>query len=99
MVHEGFCKHAWAEMCVKLNSTFGSQYGRGLLKSRFKCLRRLFNHMKILPDHEGFSWDEMQQKINANDYTWNSFIKVPSKILVECMTEVWIFTIPPRKRL
>ncbi|XP_057963033.1 uncharacterized protein LOC131154346 isoform X2 [Malania oleifera] len=65
---------AWLHMITSFNERFGSQHDKYILRSRFESFRRLYHAMKNLLDHSGFSWDEMQQMITANDNLWDSYI-------------------------
>ncbi|XP_059652509.1 uncharacterized protein LOC132299732 isoform X2 [Cornus florida] len=66
---------AWAEMVALFNAKFGSQYDQEVLKNRYKYLSQLYNDVKILLDHSGFSWDETREIITAEDYIWDSYTK------------------------
>ncbi|KAK9290587.1 hypothetical protein L1049_008758 [Liquidambar formosana] len=81
-VHKGnkngrtFNKKAWAHMITSFNAKFGFQHGKVILKSRYNILRRQYSCIKTLVGQKGFTWDETQQIVIADDCVWNNYIKV-----------------------
>ncbi|CAL5360601.1 unnamed protein product [Camellia sinensis] len=74
-IGHAFITQAWNEMVKSFNSKFGSHYDKEVLKSRYKHLREQYNDLKILLDHNGFSWDETQEMVTAEEYVWDSYTK------------------------
>ena len=52
---------------------FGSKYSKSFLQHHSKKLLKYYSKMKSLLEVKGFSWDEMQQKIAAEDYVWDNY--------------------------
>lgn len=71
-----FNKQAWTDMLTMFNAKFGSQYDKDVLKSRYTNLWKQFNDVNNLLHQSGFSWDESRQMVFADDFAWNSYIKV-----------------------
>ncbi|CAL5376558.1 unnamed protein product [Camellia sinensis] len=74
-IGHSFITQAWNEMVKSFNSKFGSHYDKEVLKSHYKHLREQYNDLKILLDHNGFSWDETQEMVTAEEYVWDSYTK------------------------
>lgn len=74
-IRNTFKKQAWQDMLSLFNGKFGSKYSKSFLRRRYKKLLRYYTDVKGLLEVEGFSWDEKQQKIAANSYIWDSYIK------------------------
>ena len=86
-----FKKQAWNDMLTLFNGKVGSKYGKSFLKHRFKKLLKYYTDVKSLLEVKGFSWDEIQQKISADDYLWDNYIKVHYHIYIWLL--VFIFTV------
>lgn len=72
-----FNKQAWNEMLTVFNTNFESQYDKDVLKSRYTNLWKLYNDVKCLLDHNGFSWDQTTQMVIGDDESlWSSYLKV-----------------------
>ncbi|XP_065850849.1 L10-interacting MYB domain-containing protein [Euphorbia lathyris] len=70
-----FNKQAWTEMLSSFNVKFGPQHGKRVLRHRYKKLSKYCCDMKVLLKQNGFSWDEQQQMIVADNDVWDSYIK------------------------
>ncbi|KAF8400481.1 hypothetical protein HHK36_013779 [Tetracentron sinense] len=70
-----FNKQAWTDMLAFFNARFGSQHGKRVLRHRYKKLWKYYNDVMILLDQSGFSWDETQQMVTADDDVWDAYIK------------------------
>ncbi|KAL3023262.1 hypothetical protein AAZX31_04G058600 [Glycine max] len=73
-VDNGFNKNAWTDMLALFNAKFGCQHGRRVLKNRFKKLLKYYRDITNLIK-QGFSWDEQQQMLLADDDVWNAYVK------------------------
>ncbi|KAJ9180208.1 hypothetical protein P3X46_008483 [Hevea brasiliensis] len=67
---------AWIEMIKLFNERFGTHHEKEILKNRYIHLRRQYNDVNLLLEQNGFSWDESREMLTAEDYVWDSFIKV-----------------------
>ncbi|KAF8398002.1 hypothetical protein HHK36_016928 [Tetracentron sinense] len=87
-VHKGnkightFKKKAWAHMITLFNTKFEFEYDKDILKNRYKSLRRQYNSLKILLGQSGFSWDETQQMVTADDHVWDDYVKAHPNVRV-----------------
>ncbi|KAI8012154.1 Dynamin-related protein 1C [Camellia lanceoleosa] len=66
-----FNKQAWADMLSMFSAKFGTQHDKDILKNRYSTLWKQFNDVKNLLDQSGFSWDDTQQMVVAEDYVWD----------------------------
>ncbi|KDP23537.1 hypothetical protein JCGZ_23370 [Jatropha curcas] len=67
---------AWIEMIGSFNERFGSHLEKNILKNRYEHLRKQYSGINFLLEQNGFSWDEHREMVIAEDYVWDSFIKV-----------------------
>ncbi|XP_031279759.1 uncharacterized protein LOC116138158 [Pistacia vera] len=70
-----FISQAWSDMITSFNEKFLSHHDKDVLKNRYKHLRRLYNEIKNLLQHSGFSWDETRDMVTAEDHIWDAYIK------------------------
>ncbi|KAJ8772035.1 hypothetical protein K2173_027212 [Erythroxylum novogranatense] len=68
-------RQEWSCMSTKISSEFGYQHDENILRSHFMNLMKQFSDMKSLLDHSGFAWDELRQKIIADDSLWHAYLK------------------------
>ncbi|XP_068482293.1 uncharacterized protein [Phaseolus vulgaris] len=73
-VDNGFNKKAWTDMLAIFNAKFGCQHGRRVLKNRFKKLLKYYRDITNLVK-QGFSWNEQQQMLLADDDFWGAYVK------------------------
>ncbi|KAL7205170.1 hypothetical protein ACSBR2_018157 [Camellia fascicularis] len=73
-----FNKQAWADMLSMFSAKFGTQHDKDILKNRYSTLWKQFNDVKNLLDQSGFSWDDTQQMVVAEDYVWDTYTKAHS---------------------
>lgn len=71
-----FSKQAWKDMLTLFNAKFCSQFGKYVLKRRYRKLFQYYSDMKSLLERKGFSWDGKHHKIVAEAGVWNRYIKV-----------------------
>lgn len=71
-----FSKQAWKDMLMLFNAKFCSQYRKSYLRHRYKKLLKYYADLRSLLEQKGFSWDEKQQMIFADDSVWDKYIKV-----------------------
>ncbi|KAB2607976.1 hypothetical protein D8674_011144 [Pyrus ussuriensis x Pyrus communis] len=70
-----FKKKSWITMITCFNEKFGFHHGRAVLKNRYNVLRKHYSSVNALLDQKGFTWDETQQKVVADDPVWNKYIE------------------------
>lgn len=71
-----FSKQAWTDMLALFNAKFGAQHVKRVLRHRYKKLYKYYSDITFLLKQDGFSWDETQQMIVAEDNVWDAYTKV-----------------------
>lgn len=66
---------AWNEISTLFNAKFESHFDKEVLKIRHEDLRHQYKEINALLDQNGFSWDETQKMVTAEDHVWESYIK------------------------
>lgn len=66
----------WSDMIFVLNEKFGLQFDRSILEERYAALMKQHDEISSLLTHDGFSWDEIQQTVTAEDHVWEAYTKV-----------------------
>lgn len=77
-IGQSFITQAWNEMVELFNENFNSHHDREVLKNRYKHFRKQYNDVKIILQHNGFSWDKDREMVTADDHVWDGYIKVTS---------------------
>ncbi|XP_038718028.1 uncharacterized protein LOC120011071 [Tripterygium wilfordii] len=70
-----FKKQAWEDMLNSFNAKFCLQLGKRILKQRYEKLLKYYSDIRSLIEQKGFSWDENQQMVVAEDGAWDKYIK------------------------
>ena len=73
-----FRRQAWKDMLTSFNIKFSSQYGKKVLKHRYKKLLKYYTTVRSILEEKGFFWDDKQQRIVADAVVWDNYIKVIS---------------------
>lgn len=87
-VHRGnkvdhiFNEQAWADMVGSFNENFGLKCNKNLLEDRYICLMKQYDDICNLLNHTGFTWDESQQMVTADNDFWEAYVEVPSSLSV-----------------
>lgn len=71
-----FNKQAWNDMLASFNAKFCLQYGKGFLRRRYRKLLKQHSDVQSLLLQDGFSWDDKQQTVVADNLVWDNYIKV-----------------------
>ncbi|XP_023520773.1 uncharacterized protein LOC111784223 isoform X1 [Cucurbita pepo subsp. pepo] len=74
-INGAFKKQSWRDMITIFNAEFGYQYKKSFLKHRYRKLKAYYIDLRILLEARGFSWDEKQQMVVADDGVWDDYIK------------------------
>lgn len=75
-IGRSFISQAWNDMVELFNANFSSHHDKEVLKNRYKHFRKQYDDVKILLQHNGFSWDEDREMVIADDHVWDAYIKV-----------------------
>ncbi|GMP33927.1 hypothetical protein CsSME_00007028 [Camellia sinensis var. sinensis] len=70
-----FNKQAWTDMLTLFNAKFGPQHSKRVLRHRYKKLWKYYNDVTVLLKQNGFSWDESQEMVVADDDVWDAYVK------------------------
>lgn len=70
-----FNKQAWTDMLTLFNAKFGPQHSKRVLRHRYKKLWKYYNDVTVLLKQIGFSWDESQEMVVADDDVWDAYVK------------------------
>ncbi|XP_058224209.1 uncharacterized protein LOC131333613 isoform X3 [Rhododendron vialii] len=70
-----FNNQAWISMVTLFRENFGRQFSKCVLKSRYKSLMKQHDDISTLLNQNGFEWDEIQQKLTADDDVWEAYIE------------------------
>ncbi|XP_028807106.1 uncharacterized protein LOC114761834 isoform X2 [Neltuma alba] len=73
-IDNSFSKKAWTDMLEMFNTKFDSQHGKRFLRHRYRKLLKYYCDVTVLLK-KGFSWDEKQQMLAADDNVWNAYVK------------------------
>ncbi|XWS26143.1 hypothetical protein CRYUN_Cryun26dG0005600 [Craigia yunnanensis] len=74
-VDNTFNKQAWTDMLALFNAKFGPQHGKRVLRHRYKKLWKYYSDVTVILKQNGFSWDETQLMVIANNDVWDAYIK------------------------
>lgn len=75
-VDHTFNEQAWGHMLVSFNRRFGLQCDKCVLEDRYITLSRQYEDISNLLNLNGFTWDETEQMVAADDDVWEACIKV-----------------------
>ncbi|KAL5558247.1 hypothetical protein UlMin_034458 [Ulmus minor] len=70
-----FNKQAWTDMLALFNAKFGPQHSKRVLRHRYKKLWKYNSDINFILKQDGFSWDEAQNMIAADDNIWDAYTK------------------------
>uniref|UniRef100_A0A2N9GKK1 Myb/SANT-like domain-containing protein n=1 Tax=Fagus sylvatica TaxID=28930 RepID=A0A2N9GKK1_FAGSY len=66
---------AWTWMNASFSNKFGLLCDKDVLKDWYWSLRKEYMDVTDLLNHNGFAWDEIRQKVTADDFVWEAYIK------------------------
>ncbi|XVE97320.1 hypothetical protein REPUB_Repub03eG0009500 [Reevesia pubescens] len=75
-VDNTFNKQAWKDMLDLFNAKFGPQHGKRVLRHRYKKLWKYYSDVTVILKQKGFSWDETQLMVTADNDVWDAYIKI-----------------------
>ncbi|MCL7049859.1 hypothetical protein MKW94_017199 [Papaver nudicaule] len=70
-----FNKKAWKYIHDEFNRQTGLNFNRKQLKNHHNVLRRIYGNVRSLLDQEGFSWDETNCMVIAENELWEKSVK------------------------
>ncbi|PSS24920.1 L10-interacting MYB domain-containing protein, partial [Actinidia chinensis var. chinensis] len=74
-VDDSFSKQAWSCMMTSLNEKFGLQFDKCVLENRYLSLMDQYDNVNTFFYQNGFAWNEIQQKLTADDLVWEAYIE------------------------
>lgn len=81
MIGYTFREQAWAYMVESFKVKFGILLDKFILEDRYTCLMKECDSINNLLAQSGFTWNETQQMVTADDRVWEDYIKVISHFL------------------
>lgn len=69
-------KKAWKHIWEQFNKQTGLNFDEQQLRNHHSVLRKWSNDIKSLLDQSGFSWNESQHMVMADEEVWENYIKV-----------------------
>ncbi|KAM7273238.1 hypothetical protein ACFE04_027902 [Oxalis oulophora] len=74
--NKNFSLQAWKNMLTLFNENFRTQYEQKILRRRYEKLFECYVDLRSMLKQKGFSWDEKQQMLVADDSTWEKYINM-----------------------
>lgn len=69
-------KRTWKDVQEEFSKKTGLNFDEQQLRNHQNVLRRLYNNIKSILDQNGFSWNDSQHVVMADDEVWENYIKV-----------------------
>lgn len=66
----------WSRIISLFNEKFGLQFDKSIFEQRYTFLMKQHDEISSTLSHVGFSWDEIQQTVTAEDHVWEAYIRV-----------------------